>query len=255
MTFLSLWGLSYAVSEVLAADVLLRAGTQSDYPPFLYVDENNVLTGYDVEMLREIDKRLDGYAIDIKTLEWDSIFLALESRTLDLIGDQIGVTEERKLRFLFSEPYFATTSYIIVKKGRSDIKTMKDLEGKTVVTVVGDNDTKFLEDYNEKNGGRIKLEYLDGVPDVDILVAVRNGKYDAYVHDPIMVTTVANKHNIDIELVGEPVRVDLVALVFNKDDEGAKLKELIDPVIKELKTDGFLKELSIKWTGKDYVPK
>jgi L-cystine transport system substrate-binding protein len=180
--------------------------------------------------------------------------LALESRGLDLVGDQIGVTEERKLRFLFSEPYFATTSYIIVKKGRADIKTMKDLEGKTVATVVGDNDTKFLEEYNEANGDRIKLEYLDGVPDVDILAAVRNGKYDAYVHDPIMVTTVANKHNIDIELVGEPVRVDLVALVFNKDDEGAKLKELIDPIIKEMKADGFLKAQSIKWTGGDYIP-
>jgi L-cystine transport system substrate-binding protein len=131
---------------------------------------------------------------------------------------------------------------------------MKDLEGKTVVTYAGDSYTKFLEDYNAEHNNKIKLEYVDGVPDVDILFAIQNGKYDAYVHDPIMVTTVANKHKIDIELVGDPVKSVSVALVFNKDDEGAKLKELIDPIIKELKADGTLKALSIKWTGGDYAP-
>jgi L-cystine transport system substrate-binding protein len=251
--WITLAGISINVAE--AADSLFRAATQSDYPPFSYIGEDNVLKGYDVEFMQEISKRLEGYSIDISTLGWDAMFLALESRTIDLIGDEVAITEQRKERYLYSDPYFDARSVIVVKKGRTDIRTIADLEGKVVNTYIGDNYTKLLEDYNSTHSNKIKLEYVSDVPHEDRLLGVQNGRYDAVVGDPLRALTAIERHNLQVEIVGEPVHSVLVGLVFNKDEKGQKLKELIDPIIQELKKDGTLSELCVKWTGGDFVPK
>ena len=46
-------------------DVVITAYTQSAYPPFAYLDEDDVFQGLDPEVLREIDARLDGYTIAV----------------------------------------------------------------------------------------------------------------------------------------------------------------------------------------------
>jgi L-cystine transport system substrate-binding protein len=238
-----------------AEKIVLNVGTQSDYPPFNYIDVDDELKGFDVEVIKEIDKRLDDYDFDFKTLAWDSIFLALESRVIDLVIDEIAITDERKERFIFSEPYIDGQTAILVKKGRTDIKSLEDLEGKNVCLYVGDSYIPIVEAFNAEHGGKLNLKYVDGVPDEDILLGVQNGLYDAYIHDPIMTGLVIEKHNLQVEKVGEPIELIKMAIVFTKDEKGEKLKSLIDPVIKELKEDGTLSALSIKWTGGDYVPK
>jgi L-cystine transport system substrate-binding protein len=258
MVFLSLWSLFYSAPEAIAADngsVTLYAGTQSDFPPFCYINDDNVLTGYDVEVMKEIDKRLDGYTIEFKPMAWDAIFLSLESRAIDLIGDVIGVREERKIKFLFSEPYYSAQNVMVVRKGRKDIVTSQDLRGKVVCAYVGEDYTRALEEFNETHDNKINLSYVDGVPYEDILVAVQNGKYDAFVNNPLMMTELIKKHNLNVEIVGEPVTSGLVALVFNNDQRGHELKALIDPIITAMKNDGALSKLCVEWTGGDYVPK
>ncbi|KAF6610877.1 transporter substrate-binding domain-containing protein, partial [Paenibacillus sp. EKM208P] len=62
------------------------------------------------------------------------------------------------------------------------------------------------------------------------------------------------KEGLQVEAVGEPVQSDNINLVFKKDKQGEELKAKIDPIIKELKTDGTLKKLSEQWTGGEFIP-
>ncbi|GHV55297.1 amino acid ABC transporter substrate-binding protein [Spirochaetia bacterium] len=237
-----------------AADIVLYAGTQSDYPPFAFIDDANQITGFDPEVMRLIGDRIPGYKVEIRILEWDNMFLALDSRRLNLIGDSIAITEERAKKYYFSDPYNRDVSVILVKGGRKDIKGLADLEGKHVCAFVGQSYTTLLEDYNAEHGNKIILDYVDGVQEADIILSVQNGRYDAYITSPIMAAENIKKHNLNVDIVEEPVGFEPFGFVFNKDEEGKKIRDLFNAAIKELKADGSLSALSIKWTGGDYIP-
>lgn len=230
-------------------------GTQNDYPPFAFADKDEKLTGYDIDVIKAIDKKLEDYKFTFKALPWESIFLSLESNKVQLIADQIAKTPEREAKYLFSdENYFSAQTVIVVKKGTTGISSLKDLEGKKVAAVAGDSYTAILEEYNKTNGNKIILKYSENSSPDTILQDVQNGRVDAYVNDPIMINATIKKNSLDLEVVGQPITIDNIALTFNNDKTGKKLKAAIDPVIKQLKEDGTLAELSNKWTGGEYIP-
>lgn len=235
-------------------DEVIVVGTQNDYPPFAFADENDKLTGFDVEFIRAIDEKLDGYTFEFQASTWDSVFLALESNKIQAVADEVAKSPEREEKYLFSDSYFAAETVIATQSGRTDIQTLKDLEGKNVGAVAGDSYTLLLEEYNETAETPINLKYTESGTPAEILQEVQVGRLDAYVNDPIMMTTVVEEKGFDIELVGQPIVQDDMGIVFNQDEQGEKLKELIDPVIKELKEDGTLSALSEEWTGGDYIP-
>jgi L-cystine transport system substrate-binding protein len=236
-----------------SSDIVLRAATQTDYPPFCFVDENDKLTGFDYELLELIDERLDGYTIDIQGAGWDSMFLSLDAKKIDLVSDEVAITPEREENYYFSLPYLEIQSCIAVKKGNADIKTLDDLAGKNVVTLV-DSYSEILENYNDTHDEKINIEYVSEVSAQEMLQAVANGKYDAHINDPVMMNEVIKDNNLDLEIVSTPVKSDPAAIVFAKTPDGQSYKDAIDPVIREIIADGSLAELSKKWTGDDYTP-
>lgn len=234
-------------------EIVLKASTQTDYPPFCYIDEDGNHTGFDVEVLEAISERLDGYTIEVAGGTWDDMFLSLDSNKLDLVADEVAITEDREEKYIFSEPYIEIFSSIAVKKGTEGINSLDDLVGKHVVTTV-DSYSAILEEYNATHEGQIIIDYVSDVAAIDMLTDLARGKYDAHINDPITMQKIIDDNNLDVEIVGEPLKREPAAIVFAKTEEGQKLKELIDPVIQELKEDGTLSELSEKWTGADYIP-
>lgn len=235
-------------------DVVITAYTQSAYPPFAYLDEEDVFQGFDPEVLREIDARLEGYTIDIQTLPWDSQFVEVENNEHSIMCNQVAITTEREEKYIFSIPYFAAEPSIIVKKGTEGINSIADLEGKTVWAQVADSYTTFLENYNAENGDKIKLHYVENQMLADALYDLQIGKFDAIINDPVMAYTVIQEQGLDCEITGEAVYSEAIGIVFNKSEEGQKLKDLIDPIIQEMKDDGTLSKLSNEITGGDYIP-
>ncbi len=234
---------------------VIRVGTQNDYPPFAFADDANQLTGYDVDMMKAVDEQLDGYTFEYVAVPWDSMFLALESNKIQAIADQVAKTPERQEKYLFTdESYFAAETVIAVKEGREDIQTIEDLEGKAVGALAGDSYTLLLEEYNETADEPIELKYSESGNPSEILQDVQNGRVDAYVNDPIMMNAVLEKNELGVEIVGQPLVNDDMGIVLKDEEKGEELKALIDPILKQLKEDGTLSELSEKWTGGDYIP-
>lgn len=254
---LVLSGCSSTGTEATASDgdQVIIVGTQNDYPPFAYADESGELTGFDVEVVQEIDKRLDGYTFEFSATPWDSMFLALESNKIQMVADQIAKTPEREEKYLFSdESYFAAETVIVVKEGNTDVSTIEDLEGLNVGALAGDAYTLLLEEHNETAETPINLRYSESGNPSEILQEVQNGRLDAYVNDPIMINDVMEKQDLDLTIVGQSLVNDQMGLVFKKDAQGEEFKALMDPIIQEMKEDGTLVELSEKWTKGDYIP-
>lgn len=234
------------------ADVI-KVGTMGTYNPFSYADEDGTLIGYDLEVLREIEKVDSSLKFDFVAGPWDSLFVGLDADKFQMLANQITSNPDREENYYLSEnQYFTCVSQIIVKKGRTDIQTLEDLEGKTIGLTVGDSFTRLVEDWNAANGNILTIKYYEE-DIVTILQDIENGRIDATVNDPIMAKDKAEVQGLQIDVVGERIAADPTYFIFKKDDQSKELRDRVDAALAQLIESGRLSELSVEWFGEDYT--
>ncbi len=238
--------------EAAANPLIIKVGTMGTYEPFTYVDANNQLTGYDIEVLRHVEKTDPGLKFDFITGPWDSLFPGLDADKFQLLANQITSNPDRAAKYLLTENTYALcVSQLIVKKGRTDIQTLADLKGKKIGTTVGDSFTRILEDWNKANDQIHDIVYYE--EDVTtVLQDIVNGRIDATLNDPIMASAKAKAQNLDVEPVGERIAAEPTHFIIKKDAAGEEIKKRVDAALSKLKEDGSLSKLSIDWFGVDY---
>ncbi|HWR10805.1 MAG TPA: transporter substrate-binding domain-containing protein [Rectinemataceae bacterium] len=235
-------------------DEVIVVGLEGAYPPYNFIEKDGTVSGYDADVIRAIDERTDGFAFHFEPTAWDAIFVALESGKFDIIANQISKNKAREEKYLFSEsPYLYGYGAIIFKKGRTDIKTIADLEGKTVAAGVGSYNTSWLENYNATHSNKVKIQYYDG--NVALMFAdVASGRVDATLNDPITTGLFIKNQNLPLDYA---LRTDRdatpVYLLFSRNEKGARDKKLVDKALASLIADGSLSKISVKWFGKDFT--
>ncbi len=231
----------------------VTVGTEGVYAPFTFLDEKGVITGYDVEVVQEIARRVN---LEVKFVPtpWDSMFLALDSKKFDLVANQISKNPQRAQKYNFSEDYLVSGAQIIVRGDRpgSFANGYADLKGLKVGTGVGSNYTKHLEAFNQKNGNPIELKYYDGNL-TTVLQDIVAGRLDATVNDRLTVGYNAKKLGTNVKVVGKPLEYEPSYFVFRKDAQGEALNALFNKGLAEIKQDGTLVRLSQKWFGADFT--
>ena len=235
-----------------AADVI-NVGTMGTYNPFSYAAEDGTLTGYDLEVLREIEKVDSSLKFNFIAGPWDSLFVGLDADKFQLLANQITSNPDRLAKYYLTEnQYFTCVSQIIVKKGRTDIQSLEDLQGKTIGLTVGDSFTRLVEDWNAANGNILTIKYYEQ-DIVTILEDIENGRIDATVNDPIMAKDKAEIQGLEIDVVGERIAADPTYFIFQQNDKGKELRDRVDAALAKLIESGRLSELSIEWFGEDYT--
>ena len=81
----------------------LEVGLEGTYPPFNYQDESGELTGFEVDFANALTEEL-GVRAEFQPTKWDGILAALESKRLDVVINQVTISEERKQKYDFSTP-------------------------------------------------------------------------------------------------------------------------------------------------------
>ena len=235
-------------------DEIVIVGTEGAYPPYNFVEKDGTVNGYDADVIRALDEQIPGITFKFEPTAWDGIFVALESGKFSIIASQIAKNEKREAKYLFADkPYLYGYSAIIFKKGRTDIKSVKDLHGKTVAAGVGSYNTTWLENYNKENGNPIKIQYYDG--NVALFFNdIANGRVDATLNDPVTTDLFIKEQNLPLEyVIRDDKPASPVYLLFAKNDNGARYKKLIDQAFDKIVANGSLAKISVKWLGKDYT--
>lgn len=230
-------------------NVALEAGSK----PLSFEDENGELTGYEVEVLKALDKKVAEYDFNIETVEADATQVGLDAGKYALIGGGLYKTTERQEKYLFPNEYNGVSLiYIYVKEGNDSIKTLADLVGKKVVPSSPNGGIyNLLTSYNtEHPDAQIKIETSEGVAVADRFKSVDSGEYDALVlPNNLGFNEIKKELGLKVKAVEEPVQVNPTYFVLGKDQ--TDLKEKIDAGLKELREDGTLSKLSVKWYGED----
>lgn len=223
-------------------------GTGTQFPNICFLDKDGNLNGYDIEIVKAIDKKLPEYDFEFKTMEFSNLLLSLETKKIDLIAHQMEVNKERQEKFLFNkEPYNVFPLKVTVHQDNNEIKSIDDLAGKKVGTSPTSNSTVFLEDYKKKNNLDVELVYGASA---DFKEQLKTGRIDAVITTPFAVDFSNKQADAQQKVVGDTLLSSKVYFLFNKEEE--KLAGRIDEALAELKKEGVISELSKKWLGADY---
>jgi cystine transport system substrate-binding protein len=218
-------------------------GTEGLYYPVTYFDEKTKeLTGFDVEVVREVAKRLN-LEVEFKTMEFDGILPSLRSGKIDLAANDFTITKERKEKFDFSIPYKYSYGSAIVREDDHSIKKPEDLKGKKV----GGSLTSNYSKYAESQGAEV-VAYTGSDA---VLPDIINGRVDAMLNDYlVLIQTLKQYNKPGLKLVEEfKFEPNVGAFVMQKNSP--ELKAKIDQALQELIDDGTVKKLSEKFYGAD----
>ncbi|WP_024655868.1 cystine ABC transporter substrate-binding protein [Pseudomonas syringae USA007] len=224
----------------------LNVGLEGTYPPFSFVDENGKLTGFEVEFSEALAKEL-GVKAKIQPSKWDGILAALDSKRLDVVINQVTISDERKKKYDFSEPYtISGIQALVLKKNADTIKSAKDLSGKKVGVGLGTNYEQWLK--ANVPGAEIKTYEDDPTKIQDLSV----GRIDAILVDRLAALEIAAKtKNTKRELApaGEAFSRQESGIALRKGEP--ELLAAIDKAIDKLRADGTLEKLSKKYFNAD----
>lgn len=230
-------------------------GTTGNSPEISFMDKNGKLTGYDVEVLKEVDKRIPDYEFEFSTMAFSSLFTALDTKKVDLIDGCLRRSEEREKKYIFDKESYNYYPYrIIVPQSNTDINSIADLKGKKVGVGAASLQAQLLEEYNKAHGGKINIVYITE----DAVNLLKTKRIDATVLGDFFVNVLNKTVNAQVKAVGEVVAApsgmgaDSNAYFLYRKDE-VDLRDKVDKALKSMKADGTLSKLSLQWFGVDYV--
>ncbi|MSN96619.1 basic amino acid ABC transporter substrate-binding protein [Campylobacter sp. FMV-PI01] len=219
----------------------LKVGTNANFPPFEFVDENSKITGFDIDLIDAISKKV-GFEYEIVNMGFDGLIPALKSGKIDIIASSMSATEERKKAVDFTDAYYITENAFIKRKADLSIKTKDDTKGKAFGVQLGTIQEWAVDKI--KDAKKITMKNPIGV-----VMALKNSKLDVVILD----LSVANgyvRENSDLEIFHiEPDGSDGSSFALDK-DKHTELVTKFNNAIKELKVDGTYDKLLEKYNLK-----
>jgi polar amino acid transport system substrate-binding protein len=122
--------------SVLAAPKSIKVATDATWPPMEMVNANKQIVGYDIDFMTAVAKEA-GIAVEFKNTAWDGIFAGLDSGKYDAIISSVTITDERKAKYDFTEPYTSIGQILIVPKTDKSSKVIADLKGQKIGAQIG----------------------------------------------------------------------------------------------------------------------
>ncbi len=219
----------------------IKAGVKYDSKPFGYMDADQKLKGFDVDLVKEIAKRLlgDENAVEFQQVTSSNRIFALNSGTVDLVAATMTVNKKRKKVIDFSNPYYIAGQAIMVPHN-SDIRSIADLGGKKIIVVLGST--------SEKNIKTLVPEAIIGGfrTYTDAFSAIRSRRGDALTTDDTIIAGFLSEDS-NFKMLKERYTQEPYALGFKKSKSTKKFQAAINTIIEDMKADGTLENIRRKW--------
>ncbi|MGO4436287.1 transporter substrate-binding domain-containing protein [Rhizobium sp. RAF56] len=245
-----------AVLDEIEKTKVLTVATNSDYPPQAFLNAENELDGFDIEVSREVAKRM-GAKANFVTPGWEVMTSGRWANRWQIAVASITPTGKRAEVLDFPAIYYYSPAIFAVHRD-SKAKDVGDLNDK----VIGVVSASTYESYLKHN---LKIDAI-GTPSFEYQVtpaAVKSTEADEIdelaLGDGIRLDGVlqaqprieaAIKKGQPIRLLGKPVFYEPLAIAADKGD--AELNAKLVQIISDMRSDGTMKALSEKWYGTDY---
>ena len=227
---------------------VLKVATSGTLFPSAYHGDDNELTGYEVEVVKEVADRL-GLEVEFMEMGVDGILTAVQSGQVDAAANGFDITEARLEDYNFSEPFkYSFGGLVVREEDNSGIETIEDWEGKKAA---GGATTVYMA--LARQLGAEPVTYDNATNDV-FFRDVASGRTDFIPNDFYVSNTAVQFYaDLGVKMSDLYYNPSEQAIVLSKDD--TSVKEKIDPILAELAEEGVLTELSKEFFGGEDVSK
>lgn len=236
----------------------LKIGTECTYAPFTYRDADGTIKGFDIDIAREVAKRL-GREAEFVCQPFDSSIPALRAKKFDILFTAISVTEERLKSINFSVPYRSSIGRFIANQsfnaelydqdGKPNPDALKD-------KVIGLQRSSTYDKYIKDTFPGVKVQRYDTVN--NMVLDLRAQRVDLIVAGSMVLYNEMQKEGGEqFKTVGPEIEDASyfgigVAAGIRKSDE--QLKKDVDAALEAMFADGTFKEINQKYWSFSVLP-
>lgn len=237
---------------------VITLGVRDSSIPFSYLDDKQSYQGYSIDLcfkiVTAVQKQLGLTSLDVKLNPVTSAtrIPLMANGTIDLECGSTTNNVERQKQVSFAPTTFVTANRILSKKS-SNINSLADLKGKTVVSTSGTSNLKQLTTLNaDQNLG---INIITAKDHAEAFLTVETGRAAAFVMDDILLASLAasSKSPADYQISKEALSVEPYGIMLRKDD--AAFKAVVDKAISNVLTSGDINRIYHKWFLQPIPPK
>lgn len=227
----------------------LIIGVDDTFAPMGFLDENNELVGFDIDMANAAAEIM-GVEVEFQVINWDMKEQELNQGNIDLIWNGYSITDERKEQVNFTDPYL-DNEQVVVTMADSGITSLDDLADKVVAAQINSSAVEAMDAHPEISDTFADRPVFD-TNDMAIM-DMEAGRSDAVVADKVLLEYVISHKDDPSQYVilEEGFGSEEYGVGVRKDDEA--LLAALNQALDELKADGTAAEISEKWFGSDIV--
>lgn len=243
---LALLLVALSAGSAFAAGKTVVFASDCTWPPMEMVDaKTKQCVGFGPDLVAAIGKAA-GFEAKIENTAWDGIFAGLEAGKYQAISSSVSITDERKQKYDFSEPYYEVKQAVVVRKGLT-MKSSADLKGKVIgaqISTTGHFAAEKIKDAKEVKGyDEVGLAMTD----------LANGRLDAVICDDNVASDYALKNpdfskTLTVAYVITDMPAEPLGFTVRKGDK--ETKDLINKGLAAVKKSGEYDKLVKKWMGK-----
>lgn len=221
----------------------ITVAMEGTWAPWTYHDEDDKLVGFDVEVAEKIAEKLGVKAVFVEG-EWDGLLAGLEAGRYDIMVNGVEYTDERAMKYDFSDPYGYIRTAIIVNGDNTEINSFEDLDGKSTANTISSTYAQLAESYGATTTGVDDLNQT-----IQLLL---QGRIDATLNAEVTFYDYMSVHpEADLKIAALTEEASHVCIPLRKGEDSASLREAVNQAIAELREEGVLSEISEKYFGSD----
>lgn len=233
-----------SLSDILTAGKL-TLGLDDSLPPMGFLNDDQEIVGFDIDVAREVCKRM-GIELILQPISWVAKEQELNTKNIDCIWNGFTLNDKRKEDNQLSIPYMKNTQVAIVM-GDSPMRTLEDLAGKTIVIQNGSTAEEALaQDQKFKDSLKEVITVEDNVKalmDLDVAGS------DAVVMDEVVARYYMEKDPSKYHVLEQTLADEEYVVGFRKGE--IALCQEVEKYLREMKADGTLAKISMDWFGED----
>ena len=225
-------------------------GFDASFPPYGYQDENGNYVGIDLDLAEEVCSRR-GWTLVKQPIDWDSKDMELNSGAIDCIWNGFTMSDDRKDKYEWSDPY-VDNSQVVVVKADSGITRLNDLSGKTVAVQADSSALEALQSDDHKELTDSFKELLQ-VPEYNTaFLDLDSGAADAVALDVGVANyQISSRGSDKYKILDETLVSEVYAIGFKLGN--TELRDEVQQTLDDMIKDGKFQEIAKKWELQDCV--
>ena len=222
-------------SDTSAVDAIkergvLKVGTEDSAVGFGYLNpETNEWEGLEVDLGKLIADEL-GVDVEYSAVTTSTRGQLLDSGDLDIVAATFTITDERKLSYDFSEPYYTDAQSVLVLKD-SGLTTIDDFDGKKIAMSAGGTEKDSIEAITDAN-----IEFVEFTDFSEAKMALTAGTVDGFAADSSILLSYLDDDTMYIDTKFSPQPYGVAT------KKGSDLSEYVNDLVQKWAEDGTLEK-------------